>query len=84
MFFNTKKYTQECAGKGFVAKIIIDRDRCKGCRFCVQTCPKELIRIDEELNIQGYLSAIIDNCDDCTGCALCAEVCPDVAIEVYK
>jgi len=67
-----------------VGKIVIYRDKCKGCSFCVDTCPKDLIQVDKELNIQGYLPALIENNDDCTGCALCAEVCPDVAIEVYK
>ena len=67
-----------------MAKIVINRDRCKGCGYCVVTCPKDLICIDKELNIQGFLPAIIEDNDNCTGCALCAEVCPDVAIEVYK
>ena len=71
-------------GKGIVGKIIIDRDRCKGCGFCIDACPKDLIIITNDLNIQGYLPAAIEDNDNCTGCALCAEVCPDVAIEVYK
>ena len=71
-------------GQTIVAKIVIDRDKCKGCSFCVEACPKELIVIDTELNVQGYLPAKYEDSDKCTGCALCAEVCPDVAIEVYK
>ncbi|MDY7032362.1 MAG: 4Fe-4S binding protein [Thermodesulfobacteriota bacterium] len=67
-----------------MGKIIIDRDRCKGCGFCIDACPKDLIIITNDLNIQGYLPAKIEDNDNCTGCALCAEVCPDVAIEVYK
>ncbi|MFH1624030.1 MAG: 4Fe-4S binding protein [Pseudomonadota bacterium] len=76
--------SDEGYGKRIVAKIVINRDRCKGCSFCVDACPKDLIKIDMELNIQGYLPATIEDNDNCTGCALCAEVCPDVAIEVYK
>lgn len=72
------------AGKGILAKIVIDRGRCKGCGFCVDACPKDLIVIGKELNGQGYLSAMIGDNDDCTGCALCAEICPDVTIEVFK
>ena len=67
-----------------MAKIDINRDKCKGCAFCVEACPKELIAIDTVLNVQGYFPAKYEENDECTGCALCAEVCPDVAIEVYK
>lgn len=67
-----------------MAKIVIYRDKCKGCGFCIEACPKDIIVIDKELNIQGYFPAVIQDNDNCTGCALCAEVCPDVAIEVYK
>ena len=71
-------------GKRTLAEIVINRDRCKGCGFCVEACPKDLIVIGKELNGQGYLPAMIVDNDNCTGCALCAEVCPDVTIEVFK
>jgi 2-oxoglutarate ferredoxin oxidoreductase subunit delta len=64
--------------------IVIDRDRCKGCAYCVSTCPLGLIAIDTELNRAGFLPARFIASDCCTGCALCAEMCPDVAIEVWR
>jgi 2-oxoglutarate ferredoxin oxidoreductase subunit delta len=66
--------------------IEIDRDRCKGCYFCVKFCPRELIAISEQHNKQGYFPAEFcrDREDQCTGCRTCAIMCPDTAIEVFK
>jgi 2-oxoglutarate ferredoxin oxidoreductase subunit delta len=66
------------------AYIIILEERCKSCRFCVDTCPRECIAIDTRINSQGYHPAKFEGNGQCTGCCLCAEVCPDTAIEVYK
>lgn len=65
-------------------KIAINRERCKGCGFCVITCPKKLIEIDmANFNAAGYFPARFLE-GDCTGCAQCAIICPDIAIEVWK
>lgn len=64
--------------------IVIDSERCKGCKFCVLTCPKGCIVVAEEFNSFGYYPAKFEKIDACTGCAMCAVVCPDVAIEVYR
>jgi 2-oxoglutarate ferredoxin oxidoreductase subunit delta len=66
-------------------KIIIDEDLCKGCSFCVEVCPKELIKPSQMLNAKGYyVVAFSDGEGSCTGCTLCAVVCPEVAIEVFR
>jgi 2-oxoglutarate ferredoxin oxidoreductase subunit delta len=70
-------------------KIKIDRERCKGCRLCMEVCPNQRIEIDDALNKKGYAPARFDEEDEvdrkgCTGCAQCAMVCPEVAIEVYR
>jgi 2-oxoglutarate ferredoxin oxidoreductase subunit delta len=67
-------------------RIIIDRDRCKGCYFCVKFCPRQLIAISEEHNRQGYFPAefIEEREGECTACKTCALMCPDTAIEVLK
>ncbi len=65
-------------------KTEIDSNRCKGCGYCVITCPRGIIRIGDRLNAAGYYVAEVVKPDECTGCALCAEICPDVAIEVWR
>jgi 2-oxoglutarate ferredoxin oxidoreductase subunit delta len=66
------------------AYIVILEERCKSCRFCVETCPNKCIAIGTTINSQGYNPARFEGDGRCTGCCLCAEVCPDTAIEVYK
>ena len=63
-------------------QIQIDKERCKGCGFCIDVCPKECIHLAEELNLKGYFVAAFDSGDGCTGCGNCAVMCPDVAITV--
>jgi len=65
--------------------IVIDEERCKECRLCIVTCPKNLIKTGKSFNTKGYNFATFKDRDgQCTGCTLCALVCPDVAIEVYR
>lgn len=65
-------------------KIDIDKEFCKGCRLCVEFCPKKVIDISEALNGKGYNFACFMQEAGCTGCATCALVCPEAAIEVYR
>ena len=65
--------------------IEIDGERCKGCLFCIELCPKKSIHPSEELNLKGYFVAAFDGAkDSCNGCGICALMCPEVAIEVEK
>lgn len=67
-------------------KIIIDKEKCKACKICIDACPKKLIGISEDTNKSGCNYAIFnDKNNECIGCAICATCCPDIAIkEVYK
>lgn len=69
-----------------MGRIVFDIERCKGCGYCVQACPRGLIVINNTYNRKGYPVAAFKDKDnqECKACKLCAEVCPDVAIEVYK
>lgn len=63
-------------------KIHIDKDRCKGCKFCVEYCPKDVLEMSEEFNAKGYHPPYIKNEDDCLYCQLCETICPEFAIFV--
>jgi ferredoxin len=54
----------------FRGRITYDKDKCIGCRLCLQVCPSEAIEYKtEEKKIRIYLAR-------CTFCAQCNEVCP--------
>lgn len=65
-------------------RILIDRELCKGCKYCVLACPKGVITIDCEFNSSGYFPAREAAMDKCNGCAMCAQMCPEMAIMVWK
>jgi 2-oxoglutarate ferredoxin oxidoreductase subunit delta len=67
-----------------MAKITINKDRCKGCLLCIGFCPKGLIKKSKELNKLGVSFAEVKDSDECLGCMICAVICPDCCIEVYK
>jgi 2-oxoglutarate ferredoxin oxidoreductase subunit delta len=67
-----------------MAKITIDREKCKGCLLCVGVCPKGLLQAEEALNRRGINPVRCKNNKECLGCGLCAIICPDCCIEVYK
>ncbi|MBN1913353.1 MAG: 4Fe-4S dicluster domain-containing protein [Candidatus Omnitrophica bacterium] len=65
-------------------KIVIQKDRCKGCLLCISFCPRGLISVDKSLNKRGVRPVKVDTKGECLGCALCALICPDCCIEVFK
>jgi len=67
-----------------MAKIDINRERCKGCGLCILYCPKGLILMSDKINTIGVKPAEFKKDSACTGCTFCALICPDCAIEVYK
>jgi 2-oxoglutarate ferredoxin oxidoreductase subunit delta len=67
-----------------MAKVTIERQRCKGCGLCVEACPQGVIAMSKSLNEKGVHFAQPARLEECTGCALCAIMCPEVVIEVEK
>ena len=67
-----------------MAKITIEKDKCKGCEFCIIYCKKGAIKLDKKLNKRGVHPAVFIDPDRCTGCVICGLICPECCIEVFK
>lgn len=67
-----------------MSKVEIDRERCKGCEYCVVVCPRDVLGLADSINNRGVKPAVVVNPSMCNGCTLCAVMCPDVCIEVWK
>lgn len=65
-----------------MSKVIIGRDKCKGCLLCVGVCPKKILIIDDKLNRRGTKPVAVTDESACIGCGMCYVICPDTAIEV--
>lgn len=65
-------------------KVLIDRERCKGCQLCVRACPMKALAVDTEPNEGGSYPTKAVCGAKCIACGNCFEVCPDVCIEVYE
>ena len=55
----------------------IDSELCNGCGICVNICPMDVIRMDEEGK-----KAVIKYPEDCMLCEFCVEDCPENAIYI--
>jgi 2-oxoglutarate ferredoxin oxidoreductase subunit delta len=66
--------------------IVIEKEKCKACHYCIAVCPKEIIGVSKDINRFGvnYAEPIEEKAHECTGCKSCAIMCPDIAISVYR
>ncbi|RLE95098.1 MAG: 2-oxoglutarate ferredoxin oxidoreductase subunit delta [Thermoprotei archaeon] len=59
-------------------------DRCKECGICIEVCPRQVLKMGNEINRYGYRYPIVVAEDRCIGCRNCEYHCPDFAIFVKK
>jgi 2-oxoglutarate ferredoxin oxidoreductase subunit delta len=63
-------------------QIHVIKDRCKGCRFCIEFCPRQVLKESPELNSKGYRPVCADDDNACLDCGLCELICPEFALSV--
>jgi 2-oxoglutarate ferredoxin oxidoreductase subunit delta len=67
-------------------RLHIISERCKGCRFCVEFCPRQALEISSNTNSKGYhFPQFAAGGDDaCVACGFCTIICPEFAIYVLE
>lgn len=60
--------------------VYIIEDRCKGCGYCIEYCPRDVLEASERFNSKGYHPPAIKQPDLCVNCHYCEAICPDFAI----
>ncbi|MFQ6114132.1 MAG: ferredoxin family protein [bacterium] len=62
--------------------IHITESQCKGCGFCVEYCPKDVLELSDGYNAKGYHPPVVVKENECVHCQLCEIICPEFAIFV--
>ena len=63
-------------------EVLVIWDRCKGCGFCIEFCPRGVLDYSDKLNARGARPPVVVRPEECVGCGLCQDIGPDLAIFV--
>ena len=58
----------------------IIEDRCKGCGYCINFCPKKVLEASSKFNKKGYHPPHPVKPEECVNCHYCEIICPEFAI----
>lgn len=63
-------------------QVYIIPGRCKGCGYCIEFCPTQVLGESKDINAKGYHYAVVrdDQGNYCVNCQFCNLVCPEMAI----
>jgi 2-oxoglutarate ferredoxin oxidoreductase subunit delta len=61
-------------------RIYVIKELCKGCGFCVEYCPRDVLELSQEFNKKGYHPPVAIHEENCVSCGLCELICPEFAI----
>jgi 2-oxoglutarate ferredoxin oxidoreductase subunit delta len=67
-----------------VGKVNVLEYRCKGCKYCIEFCPKDVLEESKEFNEKGYYPPVVKEEGKCINCNFCETVCPEFAIYVTE
>lgn len=62
-------------------RILVHRESCKGCHYCINACPKKALYVSDYTNEKGYQAVAVDE-EKCIACGTCFIVCPDYVYEI--
>jgi 2-oxoglutarate ferredoxin oxidoreductase subunit delta len=65
-------------------QVVVLSERCKGCGFCVEFCPREVLALSKEFNSKGYHPPYTVRQEQCVDCRLCETLCPEFAIYLRR
>jgi len=60
--------------------VYIIEDRCKGCGYCIEFCPRDILVFSERFNKKGYHPPEVVQPEGCVNCHYCEIICPEFAI----
>lgn len=65
-----------------VGRVFVVPERCKGCKYCWEYCPEEVLEASKGINGQGYHYPQVKQGKEsaCINCGMCEWICPDFAI----
>lgn len=64
-------------------EVVVITERCKGCAFCVEFCPRNVLALSKAFNRKGYHPPVVTRPGQCVNCNLCEMICPEFAIFSY-
>ncbi len=63
-----------------IGKVNILAYRCKGCDYCIEFCPNDVLEQSAEFNEKGYYPPVVKEEGKCVNCNFCETICPEFAI----